>query len=129
MLVPLAKLFELIYKEKKIPEQWRLSKIIPVHKKGNKQDIENYRPVANLCSASKVFERLILNRINQLEEEGKIDLTGKSQHGFKKNRGTTSASLLLQSLMSRSLDDDELASLKSSNCIVINEVKIYYIKI
>ena len=28
--------------------------------------IENYRPVANLCSASKVFERLILNRINQL---------------------------------------------------------------
>ena len=69
--------------------------------------------MANLCCASKVFERLILNRINQVEQEGKIDLTGKSQHGFKKNRGTASASLLLQSLISRSLDDDEFVAVAS----------------
>ena len=66
-------------------EQWRVSKIIPVHKKGSKQCIENYRPVANLCSSSKIFDRLILNRINQLELLGKIDLTGNGQPGFKKN--------------------------------------------
>jgi hypothetical protein len=86
LLQPFTKLFDLIYREKSIPEQWRISKIVPVHKKGSKQMIENYRPVANLCSASKVFERLILNRINQLETLANIDLTGKGQHGFKKKQ-------------------------------------------
>ena len=33
LLRPLTKLFGLIYNQKMIPEQWRLSKIIPVHKK------------------------------------------------------------------------------------------------
>ena len=73
--------------------------------------IENYRPVANLCSASKIFERLILNRINQLELCGKTDITGKGQHGFKKNRGTLSAGLLLQSMVSRALEDDNYVAM------------------
>jgi hypothetical protein len=34
-----------------------VSKTIPVYKnKGNKKYIENYRPIANLCTASKVFK-------------------------------------------------------------------------
>ena len=98
---------------KKIPEQWRLSKIVPVHKKGSKSEIENYRPVANLCSTSKIFERLILNRINQLEILNSVDLTGKEQHGFKKGRGTSSAGLQLQSLIARALDDDEFVAMAS----------------
>jgi hypothetical protein len=127
LLQPFTKLFDLIYREKSIPEQWRISKIVPVHKKGSKQMIENYRPVANLCSASKVFERLILNRINQLETLANIDLTGKGQHGFKKNRGTASAGLLLQSLISRALDDDEfvlLASLDLSSAFDVVDVRL-----
>ena len=60
LLPPFTKLFDAIYYSKEIPEQWRLSKIMPVHKSGCKQVIENYRPVANLCSSSKIFERLIL---------------------------------------------------------------------
>ena len=35
LLNPLSKHFKSIYSEKKIPEQWRISKIIPVHKKGD----------------------------------------------------------------------------------------------
>ena len=29
--------------------------------------IENYRPVANLCCVSKIFEKLIIKRISELE--------------------------------------------------------------
>ena len=52
---PLTKLFELVYREKRVPGQWLISKIIPVHKKGYKKCVENYRPIANLCCVSKVF--------------------------------------------------------------------------
>ena len=84
LLDPLAKLFSLVYSQKAIPDQWRFAKIVPVHKKGSKQLIENYRPVANLCCASKIFERLILNRIAQIEELNNVDITGNQQLGFKK---------------------------------------------
>ena len=59
-------------------------KIIPIHKKVKKNDIVNYRPVANLNSGSKVFEKLILQRIQEIEDDSKVDLTGENQHGFKR---------------------------------------------
>jgi hypothetical protein len=38
-----------------------LPKTIPVFKnKGQTKDIENYRPITNLCSLQKAFEKLIL---------------------------------------------------------------------
>ena len=80
----MAGLFEKIYKTNCIPDQWKISKVIPIFKKGPKTQIENYRPIANLCSASKVFEKLILKQIHYLESTNKLDLTGKQQHGFKK---------------------------------------------
>ena len=53
--------------------------IVPIFKKGNKNEIENYCPIANLFSASKVFEKLILKQIHYLEATNKLDLTGKRQ--------------------------------------------------
>ena len=74
--------------------------------KGDKKDIENYRPISNLCSSSKIFEKLILKRILDLQKENNIDLTGKSQHGFKKKRSTTTLSLTIQTIIAQALDDD-----------------------
>jgi hypothetical protein len=43
LLEPLTYLFEQIYRQKKVPEQWLISKTIPVFKnKGAAQKIENY---------------------------------------------------------------------------------------
>ena len=64
---PFTTLFKKIYEQKTIPEQWKISKVIPIFKKGSKTKIENYRPISNLCSSTKIFERLILNQIKYLE--------------------------------------------------------------
>ena len=72
--------------------------MIPIHEKGPKKDKENYRPIANLCSGTKNFEKLILKQIHFLESNNKLDLTGKQQHGFKKHESTTTAGKLLQSI-------------------------------
>jgi hypothetical protein len=110
---PLSTLFGLIYKEKEIPEQWKVAKVIPLHKKGSKQDVANYRPISNLCSVSKVFEKLIQKRLEQIGEENNVDITGEQQHGFKKNRSTITAGLTIQSIISREMDGDNFVVMSS----------------
>ena len=56
LIDPLTKLFSIFYWDCTIPGQWLVAKITPIHKKGSIHSIENYRPVAGLCSGSKIFE-------------------------------------------------------------------------
>ena len=101
---PLSKLFQLIYETKVVPEQWKIAKIIPTHKKGAKDNVENYRPISNLCAISKIYEKLILGHLWDLANSENIDLTGENQHGFKKNRSTTTVSQAIQSALAGALD-------------------------
>ena len=103
---PLKGLFEKIYNQKTIPAQWSIAKVIPIHKKGPKCNIENYRPISNLCSTSKIFEKLILRKLQSIELLNNVDLTGKQQHGFKKGKNTSTLALQLQSLIARALDEN-----------------------
>jgi hypothetical protein len=97
----------LIYNEKMIPDQWRIAKTIPVFKnKGDKKDVENYRPIANLCAGSKVFKKLILKRILEIKKDSNTDITGVNQHGFKKARSASTLTTKIQSQIPRALDED-----------------------
>ena len=55
--------------------------MVPVHKKGDKQVLRNYRPVSLLPICGKIFERLIYN--NLYEFFIKSDLISSNQSGFK----------------------------------------------
>ena len=96
-----------------IPEQWKISKVIPLVKKGDTKSISNYRPISNLSSITKVFERLVLQRIAMIESVESVDLTGKSQHGFKKNRSTETACLEIQSEIATSCDENNYVIVSS----------------
>jgi hypothetical protein len=60
-----------------------------------------------LCAASKIFEKLIMKRIIEIQNEERIDLTGDGQHGFKRKRSTSTLSIKLLSEISRALDDED----------------------
>jgi hypothetical protein len=128
LVEPISVLMDKIYLTKSIPQQWLISKTIPVFKnKGQSKDIENYRPIANLCSTSKIFEKLILRRILEIQEANNIDLTGINQHGFKKGKSTTTLSIDLQSLIARALDEDQIglvASLDLSSAFDVVNVNL-----
>ena len=49
---PLSILFNKIYVQNTIPEQWLISKVIPIFKKGDPKNIENFSPISNLCCTS-----------------------------------------------------------------------------
>ena len=45
------------------PTAWKKANIVPVHKKGNKQILSDYRPVSLLPICSKLFEKIIFDTI------------------------------------------------------------------
>ena len=89
------------------------SKSNPNLQKGAKNDVANYRPISNLCSTSKIFEKLILNRIMEIQKENDVDLSGVEQHGFKAQKSTASAALIIQSIIARAVDTDNFALMAS----------------
>jgi hypothetical protein len=73
----------------------------------------NCRPIANLCSTSKLFEKLILKKILEIQDLNNIDMTGRSQHGFRKARSMATLSAELQSIRARDMDEDEYVLVES----------------
>ena len=81
ILKPLIILFENLNKSSYYPDIWKKSNIIPVHKKNDKQLVNNYRPISLLPIFGKIFEKIIFNRIyNFLSEE---NLLNQNQSGFR----------------------------------------------
>ncbi|KAJ8704581.1 hypothetical protein PYW07_011769 [Mythimna separata] len=76
-----------------MPNQWRLSLIIPVHKgKGSVQDCSNYRGIKIMCHTMKLFERIIDTR---LRSECTIS---ECQYGFRAGNSTMDAVFALRTL-------------------------------
>jgi len=68
-----------------IPKMWRRASVVAILKPGMPSSSpESYRPISLLCSSCKLFERLILNRINPIIDP----LLPTEQAGFRKNRST-----------------------------------------
>ena len=68
-----------------IPSEWKLSSVVPVHKKGEKGCVDNYRPISLTCLVMKVFERCI-----QKELLCKCrNLIDPNQHGFVNDKSCT----------------------------------------
>ena len=53
-----------------------------------------------------------LNRINEIEAEMDVDLTGKNQHGFKKGRSTLTAGLSIQTALANALDQGNFMTIQ-----------------
>ena len=41
------------------PTKWKMANVIPIHKREDKQNAKNYRPVSLIKILGKIFERLI----------------------------------------------------------------------
>ena len=65
---PLILLFENCLASGEFPNLWKKSNIVPVHKKGDKQLIKNYRPVSLLPICGKLMEKLMFNSISNFTD-------------------------------------------------------------
>ena len=63
------------------PDIWKKSNIVPVHQKGDKQIVNNYRPVSLLPVCGKILERLVFNSIFDFLDNN--SLLSANQSGFR----------------------------------------------
>ena len=82
---PLSMLYTKIFRSGSIPKLWKLGNVVPVHKKGDKSSVENYRPISLTCLSMKVFEYCIKDIL--MKKCG--PLIDDSQHGFLPNKSCT----------------------------------------
>ena len=77
----LFKIFKNCLKCGIFPDDWKKRIIVPIFKKGDKQNIKNYRPVSLLPICSKIFERIIYD--NMLKYFLDNNLITPKQSGFR----------------------------------------------
>jgi len=63
---PILKLFNLSISSSVFPTIWKDSFIIPLHKKGAKVNVQNYRGISKLSVIPKTFERIITSQLQHL---------------------------------------------------------------
>jgi hypothetical protein len=68
-----------------LPQQWKESIIIPIHKKCDKTDCNIYRGISLLLTAYKILSNILLDRLTPYVSE----IIGDHQCGFHRNRSTT----------------------------------------
>lgn len=74
------------FKEGIFPERLQVAKVVPIFNKGSRSLHSNYRPASILSSFSKIFEKVVVNRVvNYLS---KFSLLTKYQYGFRPNYNT-----------------------------------------
>nr|CDJ86440.1 Endonuclease exonuclease phosphatase and RNA-directed DNA polymerase (reverse transcriptase) domain containing protein [Haemonchus contortus] len=78
----LARLFTRYLSECKVPTSWKTSKTVLLYKKGDPDDIGNYRPICLLSVIYKLFTRVILNRIGRTLDEGQPCEQAGFRRGF-----------------------------------------------
>lgn len=98
---PVTLLFQRSLREGIVPDIWKRAYITPIHKKGPKNDIQNYRPISKLCLLAKILERLVFN---QLYSNIKCTFIPQ-QHGFLKGRSTVSNLVTLNEYLTSNMEN------------------------
>ena len=84
----LAELFNKCPKECCFPDSWKVSSVVPVFKNvGERSTAKNYHPVSLLSVVSKIFEKLVNNRI--VDHVEKCGLFSDFEYGFRSSQSTT----------------------------------------
>jgi len=98
----LARIFNRVWLEGQMPQDWREGTVIPIYKgKGDLRDCNSYRPIKLLEHCMKVMERVVDRRLRQIV---RID---EMQRGFMPGRSTTDAIFAIKTLIEKHISKDK----------------------
>ena len=103
----LALLYRTMVNKGIFPASWKVSQISPIHKDGEKDFVELYRPISLLCCVSKVFERIIFETLY----ENLRHKLHPAQYGFRQKRSATLQLLTFLHKIYTNYDDEAVKEL------------------
>jgi hypothetical protein len=107
------KLIIAIWNKEKLPEEWKESIIVPIHKKGDKTDCNNYRGISLLPITYKILANILLSRLIPYAEE----ITGDHQGGFRHNRSTTDHIFCIRQVLEKKWEHNEAVHQLFIDCL------------
>lgn len=103
----LVKLANICMENGKFPKTLKTALITPIHKKGEKNDMRNFRPIANMNSMAKILEKIIYSRFYDFLVN-KCKTISNKQYAFRKGKSLQDALLDLSEDISITLDRKEI---------------------
>jgi hypothetical protein len=84
LLSAIHKLINSVWNKEELPDQWKESVIVPVHRKGDKTDCNNYRGISLLSTSYKISLNILMSGLSPYIDE----IIGDHQCGFQHNRSS-----------------------------------------
>ena len=103
--VPLSHICNLSLTEGVYPDNLKLANVVPLFKADDCMLFNNYRPVSILCVFSKVFEKIMFNRLQKFLND--FNILYKNQFGFRINHSTHMAHIVLMDKIVHALENGE----------------------
>ena len=98
-------LFNKIFDTGIFPDAWGEGYIVPLHKKGSIENVENYRGITLLSVIGKLFTNILNTRLNDWAENYQVYV--EAQAGFRKGMGTLDNIFVMQRLISHCLNNNK----------------------
>ena len=99
----LCQLYNLSLRLSTVPKQWKMANIVPIHKKEEKDDIKNYRPVSLLSVVGKIMERIVFKYTYNFFKDNFI--ISDNQSGFLPGRSTVTQLLEVYHEFCKAIDE------------------------
>ena len=84
------------------PDKLRIVKVVPLHKGGSTQDLNNFRPISLLSIFGKIIEKIMYKRLYHFLELHIVLF--ENQFGFRKNNSTSYALMEITENIKESID-------------------------
>ena len=99
----LTHLFNLSLTSGRVPKSWKKNRVTPVFKKGDTDDVNNYRPISILPISMKIFEKVVHYQVSGFLDSS--NLLSTSQSGFRHGYSTDTAVICVSDFILKELGD------------------------
>ena len=104
---PLSDIINLSFNQGVFTNLLKIANVIAIHKKGDKLDCNNYRPISLLSNITKIFEKCMHTCLTNFLQDNKLFFS--HQFGFRNGYSTSRASTSLTEMIRKALDEGKFA--------------------